>query len=99
MHWRNRRRVRRRASGRTVAYDPRLPRQVFDGEAGLHQNYYRDYDPATGKYWESDLLALRAGINTYVYVGDNPVTFNDPTGLEMATIGCDGKARPGITRS
>ena len=26
-------------------------------------------------------------------MGDNPVTFNDPTGLEMATIGCDGKGR------
>jgi hypothetical protein len=28
-------------------------------------------------------------------VGDNPVTFNDPTGLEMATIGCDGKGPTG----
>jgi hypothetical protein len=43
MHWRNARRVRRRASGRTVAYNLRFPGQV-DGQAGLHENYFRDFD-------------------------------------------------------
>jgi hypothetical protein len=44
MHWRNRRQVRRCASGRTVAYNLRLPGQVFDGQAGLHQHYYEEFD-------------------------------------------------------
>jgi naphthoate synthase len=30
-----------------------------DGQAGLHQNYFRDYDPATGRYVESDPVGLR----------------------------------------
>jgi RHS repeat-associated protein len=45
-----------------------------------HQNYFRDYDPAVGRYVESDPIGLRAGTNTYSYVrdvgvaGSNPVT-------------------------
>ena len=35
----------------TVAYNLRFSGQVFDGQAGLHQNWYRDLDPATGKYY------------------------------------------------
>jgi RHS repeat-associated protein len=81
MHWRNPRRVRRRASGRTVAYNIRFAGQVFDGEAGLHQNYLRDYDPATGGYLESDPIRLAGGLNTYAYVNGNPSNLVDPAGL------------------
>jgi RHS repeat-associated protein len=42
-------------------YNLRLPGQVFDGQAGLHQNGFRDYDPATGGYVESDPIGLAAG--------------------------------------
>ncbi|MBS0422784.1 MAG: hypothetical protein JSR66_34070 [Proteobacteria bacterium] len=49
-------------------------------------NYYRDYDPAAGKYWESDPL----GVNTYAYVRDNPEAYNDPTGLRDSGWECDG---------
>jgi RHS repeat-associated protein len=80
-HWRNRRRVRRRASGRSFAYNLRFPGQVFDGQAGLHQNAFRDFDPASGRYVESDPLGLKAGINTYTYVADQPTRRIDPSGL------------------
>ena len=40
------------------AYNPRFPGQLFDAESGLHQNYFRDYDPKTGRYVTSDPLGL-----------------------------------------
>jgi RHS repeat-associated protein len=82
MHWRNPRRVRRRASGRTVAYNLRFPGQVFDGQAGLHANGFRDYDPAIGRYVESDPIGLKGGsYSTYIYVNDSPLSLEDPLGL------------------
>ena len=80
-HWRNRRQVRRRASGRTVAYNLRLPGQIFDGQAGLHYNWHRWYDPATGGYAQSDPLGLSGGSSTYPYVDDDPLRNLDPLGL------------------
>jgi RHS repeat-associated protein len=35
-----------------------LPGQAFDGQAGLHQNGFRDFDPAIGRYIESDPVGL-----------------------------------------
>jgi RHS repeat-associated protein len=46
-----------------------------------HYNYFRDYDPAVGRYVESDPIGLRAGVNTYTYVRSRPLTLVDPRGL------------------
>jgi RHS repeat-associated protein len=69
------------ASGGTFKYNLRFAGQLYDSHAGLHQNYFRDYDPAVGRYVESDPLGLKAGINTYAYVDGNPISFFDPNGL------------------
>ncbi|MBS0422785.1 MAG: RHS repeat protein [Proteobacteria bacterium] len=71
-------------------YNLRFPGQLFDRQVGLHYNYFRDFDPAIGRYGESDPLGLKAGINTYAYVLDNPVKYVDPTGLQASTWECDG---------
>jgi RHS repeat-associated protein len=62
-------------------YNPRFPGQVFDAESGLHQNYYRDYSPQDGKYLTSDPIGLAGGVNTYLYVGGDPLINIDPFGL------------------
>jgi RHS repeat-associated protein len=64
-----------------LPYNLRFLGQLFDGQAGLHQNWRRDYSPATGKYVESDPVGLEGGINVYAYAFGNPVALVDPTGL------------------
>ncbi|WP_338333926.1 RHS repeat-associated core domain-containing protein, partial [Xanthomonas citri] len=49
--------------------------------SGLNQNYFRDYEAATGRYGQSDPIGLEAGSSTYSYVGSSPQVNVDPTGL------------------
>src|SRR5215469_6788753 len=61
-------------------YDLRFPGQIAGAWGSTFQNDHRDYDPAVGRYVESDPIGLRGGINTYAYAGDDPVMFYDPSG-------------------
>jgi len=68
------------------SFNQRLPGQVFDAESGLFQNWHREYNPRIGRYMQSDPIGLAGGINTFIYVGGNPVSAVDPDGLETINL-------------
>lgn len=56
------------------------PGQYRDEETGLDYNYFRYYDPETGRYLTGDPLGLEPAPNQYAYV-INPLAWIDPLGL------------------
>ncbi|MFS2042926.1 RHS repeat-associated core domain-containing protein [Stenotrophomonas geniculata] len=64
----------------------RFPGQQATDASGLFYNYFRDYDPASARYVESDPVGLNAGVSTYGYVISNPARFSDPLGLTTTLI-------------
>jgi RHS repeat-associated protein len=74
--------------GRGFAFNLRFPGQYYDAETAKHYNYFRDYDPAIGRYIQSDPIGLRGGRNTYIYVRNKPLAKIDPRGLFTMDPAC-----------
>ncbi|QQQ01283.1 RHS repeat-associated core domain-containing protein [Lysobacter enzymogenes] len=68
--------------GTAFMFNMRFPGQRFDPASGLVYNYFRDYDPGTGRYVQSDPIGLIGGTSTYIYVGAAPLAYVDPLGLQ-----------------
>ena len=69
------------------AFDLRFPGQQWSPETWRHYNYFRDYDPYVGRYFQSDPIGLLGGINTYLYSRANPIMLHDPSGLAPCPMG------------
>jgi RHS repeat-associated protein len=83
----------------SLTFNPRLPGQYYDAETGFHYNLMRDYDPAIGRYLQSDPTGLAGGLNTYAYVGGNPVNLTDPTGTSIASVPSEDSGLPRSVQS
>lgn len=78
--------------GKRFTFDMRFPGQRYDDATGLHYNYFRDYDPAVGRYVQSDPIGLAGGVSTYAYVASAPATRSDRYGLYSSSIDGAGDA-------
>lgn len=87
--------------GVSLVLDMRFPGQRYDSVIGMNYNYFRDYDPATGRYIQSDPIGLKGGMSTYAYVGGSPFGFIDPSGLVRIQDcpSCDSSIMGDVTRS
>jgi RHS repeat-associated protein len=53
-----------------------------DAESGNDYFGARYYNPQTGRFISEDPIGLAAGPNEYAYVGDSPLNFIDPLGMD-----------------
>jgi RHS repeat-associated protein len=65
----------------------RFAGQYYDADTRLHYNYFRYYDPKTGRYLTPDPIGLAGGINLFTYAGSNPINAIDPFGLAYYMYG------------
>jgi RHS repeat-associated protein len=56
--------------------------------SGWYETFFRGYDAALGRFMQVDPLALLDhSTSPFVYAGNSPVFFNDPTGLQINVTG------------
>ena len=70
----------------TLSQPMQFSTKPYDGKTGLSYYGYRYYVPALGRWLTRDPLGEAGGINLYGFVGNNPMNFLDPFGLEKLIV-------------
>ncbi len=80
----------------------RYTAREYDAETQLYYYRARYYDPSLARFISEDPAGQNAGINQYIYAGDDPINRRDPTGLysfynadEDCRPYADGSCEPG----
>ncbi|TQV61456.1 MAG: RHS repeat protein, partial [Sulfurovum sp.] len=81
----------------SVEFNLRFAGQYFDDETKTHYNINRDYNPQTGRYIQSDPIGFNGGVNSYGYVGGNPLGAVDEMGLVKLNWFLDNKDNKTMT--
>ncbi|MBA3811549.1 MAG: RHS repeat-associated core domain-containing protein, partial [Caulobacteraceae bacterium] len=58
--------------------------QAMIPEARLFHYKARAYDPALGRFLQTDPVGMAADVNLYAYVGNDPINASDPSGMDLA---------------
>lgn len=69
------------SSDTTLGQPFRYTGRRLDPETGLFYYRARYYSPAMGRFMQVDPIRYAAGMNTHAYVGNDPMNFNDPSGM------------------
>jgi RHS repeat-associated protein len=79
------------SSGGSISGAPGFTGRTASSATGLQYNRDRYYNPVLGRFISQDPIGQGGGVNTYAYVGGDPVNKVDPSGdagvLALAVVG------------